>query len=189
MMMIRIAFTGHRPNSLGASVNGINIYDRRHPLRQAIRQAIVDMVNIITDDLSYPAGIITGGALGVDTDAAAAARRLQVPFMIAAPCRNQDARWPTPSRVAYRAMTSDADPALASMLAVNGEAITGGVVYVYNGTYPGAWCLHRRNEWMVDHSDVLIAVYNGSQSGGTYSCIQYAEKQNKRIVYIDPNDL
>ena len=35
---------------------------------------------------------------------------------------------------------------------------------------------HKRNEYMVDNSDEVLALWNGDLNGGTYSCLQYAEK-------------
>ncbi len=43
--------------------------------------------------------------------------------------------------------------------------------------------LDNRNKYMVNNSDYVLAVWNGS-SGGTYNCIKYAKKQNKKIDYI-----
>jgi uncharacterized phage-like protein YoqJ len=34
-----------------------------------------------------------------------------------------------------------------------------------------------RNEWMVNHANILLALWDGS-TGGTYNCIQYAMKKN-----------
>ena len=41
---------------------------------------------------------------------------------------------------------------------------------------------------MVDNADKVIAVWDGSK-GGTYNCVKYAEKQNKEIIVINPNDI
>ncbi|MBR3438062.1 MAG: WYL domain-containing protein [Clostridia bacterium] len=41
-----------------------------------------------------------------------------------------------------------------------------------------------RNKWMVDHSNWLIAVYNGS-AGGTKNTIEYAKKEGIEIHIID----
>ena len=41
--------------------------------------------------------------------------------------------------------------------------------------YPGPWCYHKRNEWMVDHSTHVLAYLNPEKkSGGTFACVQYA---------------
>ena len=40
---------------------------------------------------------------------------------------------------------------------------------------------------MVDKSDLVIAIFNGNERGGTLYTINYAKKQNKRIEIIDLN--
>jgi len=42
----------------------------------------------------------------------------------------------------------------------------------------------QRNEWMVNHSARVIAVYNG-EAGGTRNTIEYAKKQGVSLVMID----
>jgi len=46
-----------------------------------------------------------------------------------------------------------------------------------------SYCMHRRNCYMVDNSYVLIAYLNKT-FGGTFNTVKYAEKKNKKIVYI-----
>ena len=41
---------------------------------------------------------------------------------------------------------------------------------------------------MIDNSDILIAVFDGSKSG-TKNCIDYAKKHNKEIIIIDLNKI
>jgi uncharacterized phage-like protein YoqJ len=43
--------------------------------------------------------------------------------------------------------------------------------------YKGPWQYHKRNEWMVDNADRVLAYWSGKEEGGTYACIQYAEKK------------
>lgn len=47
--------------------------------------------------------------------------------------------------------------------------------------YLGPWVYQDRNEWMVDESDEVIAWWDERPGGGTYNCIQYAEKVNKHV--------
>ena len=42
-------------------------------------------------------------------------------------------------------------------------------------------CMLKRNRYMVDKSDLVIAVFNGIKSGGTWYTINYAQKKNKTI--------
>ena len=49
-------------------------------------------------------------------------------------------------------------------------------------------CMDKRNKYMVDQSDVIIAVWSGRPSG-TGKTVQYAQSQGKPIVTINPNSL
>lgn len=42
----------------------------------------------------------------------------------------------------------------------------------------------KRNIWMVDHSALLIAVFNG-EPGGTLNTIRYAQQRHVEIMYAD----
>lgn len=50
-------------------------------------------------------------------------------------------------------------------------------------------CMHKRNEYMVDRSSRIIAVYDGKSSGGTRYTLQYAMKMGLNSVIIDPETL
>ena len=41
-----------------------------------------------------------------------------------------------------------------------------------------------RNDYMVDHSDLVLAIWNGEQSGGTWHTIQYAKAKGKQVDII-----
>ena len=44
-------------------------------------------------------------------------------------------------------------------------------------------CDDERDQYMVDNSDMLIAIWDGIDAGGVYNTILKAKKQNKNIVY------
>jgi uncharacterized phage-like protein YoqJ len=44
-------------------------------------------------------------------------------------------------------------------------------------------CYQTRNEWMVDHSARVIAVFNG-EKGGTLNTIRYAEKHGVPVINV-----
>lgn len=163
-----IAFTGHRPDKIGG-------YDETSPKRFALRQEIQATLQRAVDKYSttHQIIVISGGALGVDQDAARIAYQMNIPFIVAQPCKNHESKWFKESQIKY-----------AKMLELAHE-----VVLVSDGTYDelGAKCMQDRNIWMVDHCDALIAVWDGT-SGGTANCVKYALKVNKPIVYINPND-
>lgn len=52
------------------------------------------------------------------------------------------------------------------------------------GEHYRPWFYQKRNEWMVDHCDILCAVWDGTP-GGTANCIKYANKVGRKIVYMD----
>ena len=52
-----------------------------------------------------------------------------------------------------------------------------------------AACYRRRNQWMVDNADTVLAVYtpiDADRRSGTAATVRYARKKLKRIVYIHP---
>jgi uncharacterized phage-like protein YoqJ len=46
-----------------------------------------------------------------------------------------------------------------------------------------------RNEWMVDHCNDLLAVWDGSD-GGTGNCVRYAQRilEPSKLHRVNPND-
>lgn len=146
---MRIAITGHRPNKLGSEYDGVG------PYSNAIRRALQDVINI-----HKPTQLITGMALGVDMLWAEAGILNKVPFTAAIPCAGQDSVWPPKSRERYRLITSNP---LCTIHFVSMKPYT-------------PECMQARNIWMVDNSDMLIAIWDGS-SGGTKNCYDYAANQ------------
>lgn len=58
------------------------------------------------------------------------------------------------------------------------------VVIVSSGGY-GVEKMQVRNEWMVDHCDLLVALWDGS-SGGTGNCVRYARRVGRPTVNLWP---
>jgi uncharacterized phage-like protein YoqJ len=54
--------------------------------------------------------------------------------------------------------------------------------------YPGPWVYQKRNEWMVDNADVVMAYWSGKEKGGTWNCVEYTRKVKKPLtnIYHDP---
>lgn len=56
------------------------------------------------------------------------------------------------------------------------------------GSQPGAIGYKKRNYYMVDHADVLLAVYdNGTVRSGTGMTVNYARKKGLKIIFIHPD--
>lgn len=155
-----VAVTGHRPDKLGGE------YDMKGPISKKIYQ---ELDRLVTD--LKPTLMISGMALGVDMLFANVAINRKIPFDAYAPFRGQEARWPEQSQKLYSKMLGYARA----------------VVYVCNEGYE-VWKMQKRNEAMVDSSDVLIAVWDGSK-GGTFNCVNYAINQEVEIKRINPLEL
>lgn len=149
----RIAFTGHRPDKLGG------YYPNQ--LHLAVKQVLREKLGMHQHNGTVVA--MSGMALGVDTWAAEACVELGIPFIAAVPFVGQESRWPEKSRIAYKNLLDKAKE----------------VTVVSPGAY-SARAMHRRNEYMVDWANLVLAVWDGS-SGGTAACVAYAHKRDKPI--------
>lgn len=110
----------------------------------------------ISYDKSRPDTVITGMANGFDLWAGHEAMAAGIPIVAAVPFRDHK------SRVVDKALYLE-------IIEYAKE-----VVYVYDKPgYPGAWVYQKRNEWMVDHAERLLACWDGS-GGGTANCVKYA---------------
>ena len=49
-------------------------------------------------------------------------------------------------------------------------------------------CLNDRNKWMVDHSEIVMGIFDGRRRGGTKHCLSYARRQGKRVIWHDLRD-
>ena len=115
---------------------------------------------------------ITGMAAGFDLWAADEAIKLGLDITAAVPWRGHKPR--------------KADEELYAHILASAKS----VVYVVDqDNYPGGWVYQKRNEWMVDHADLIMAYWNPNKPfGGTYNCYQYAKDQDKPIanIWYDP---
>lgn len=166
-----MSFTGHRPNKFGT-------YDESSPIIIAIKAELEKAIRYCITECGT-ALFIAGGALGVDTWAAEIVLKLRddeklpVKLLLAVPCKSQELRWPKPSQARYNNMLKRAD----------------GVKMVFEGTYEqNPKCMHDRDEWMVNSSQGLIAVWDGSP-GGTGHTAEYAKKVGKPIYRIIPGNV
>lgn len=151
-----VAFTGHRPDKLGG-------YETPNPTQRWVCWCLHDELLALKPDQT-----ITGMAQGVDQWAAAICLNNNIPYIAAIPFVGQESMWPAAAQSRWRYLL--------------GRAVE--TVVVCEGAYAPAK-MQKRNEWMVDHCDVLLAVWDGT-SGGTANCVRYAEKKKKMIVRIKP---
>ena len=158
-----ICVTGHRPDKLyGYDLNDPNWMKLKNKLKELLIE------NKCTEAIS-------GMALGVDTIFALAVLELKnegynIKLHCAIPCRNHSRKWRMESVVMYNAILEKAD-----------------IVKLVSNEEYRPWHMQRRNRYMVDLADKVIAVWNGT-AGGTGNCVEYAEKENKEIIRINPNE-
>lgn len=147
---MKVAITGHRPE---------NILDEKWT-----REAIQESLKIMEASL-----VIQGMAAGVDLWSAAAAWKLNLPYIAARPWATHTAG--KANTVAYEWVLKNAVE----------------VVNISDATsYPGPQIYKTRNIYMVDKGDVVLAVWNGLTYGGTYHAVQYAIQADKKIFRINP---
>ena len=152
----RCCFTGHRPEKLSRTEQAI-----KSDLKKEIKLAIKDGYNVY----------LTGMARGTDLWAAEIILDLQkrnkdLKLICAVPYEGFELRWSEQWQTLYRQVLAEAD-----LVKVIGK-----------GYHPGIFQI--RNEWMVDRSSRVIAVYNG-QAGGTRNTICYADRHSIPVRSID----
>ena len=151
----RCCFTGHRPEKLHMSEA-----DVCSALEREIRAAVADGFQTF----------ITGMARGVDIWAAEIVLRIRdegspIHLIAASPYKGFENAWSLEWRSRYASIMAAADIAR----------------FISTGYNRG--CFQRRNEWMVDHSARVIAVFNG-EKGGTKNTIDYADRHGVPVVII-----
>jgi len=114
-------------------------------------------------------------ALGIDQICAEVvlelkARHPEITLECAFPCETQAVRWSESQRERYYRIAEQCDK--ETMLQ-----------HHYDKD-----CMQKRNRYMVDSSDIIIAVWNGKPSG-TGNTIRYAQEQEKTVIVIDPQTL
>ena len=157
-------FTGHRPSGLSFG------YDETDAECIRIKgELLLEIQRMITNH--NVTRFITGMALGVDTWAAEAVLELKktypdIELFAAVPCPEQTRLWNRAQRERYKNILSRCDE----------------VKLISEKWTP--YCMTKRNQYMVNKSRYLIAVWNGSFSCGTGKTVEYARKKEKNMVII-----
>lgn len=159
-------FTGHRPDKLFG-------YDRNSKgnvrVLNDLREEIIYLIEV--EEVSI---FITGMALGIDTWAALIIIELKeiyphIKLIGAIPCKEYYSTWEEESIKEFHYIISKCDQ----------------YFYVVDTKYTKT-CLKKRNMWMVDRAKYVLAIFNNENNGGTYHCIQYAERKGRIVVTINP---
>ena len=162
--------TGHRPKGFPWDYANKKCIEHKSCLA-LLREKIIELTS------EGYRRFISGGALGADSDFAEIIIDLRksaypdIMLEIAVPCPNQDLKWRAEDKRRYKKICNAADS-----------------VNVISEKYTN-FCMQKRNEYMVDHSDFVIVVWNGETQGGTYRTFQYAQRKKKPFMVIDLQDL
>lgn len=156
--------TGHRPKGFpfqyGVDKQKHNAYLKA--LKEKIKLAITGYG--ITN-------FISGMAVGADLDFAETVLKLRNKYPVtlecAIPCPNQTLKWNNKDKLRYEKILKRADE-----------------VNLVSERYTPE-CMLKRNRYMVNKSELVIAVFNGIEKGGTWYTISYAKKENKVILLLN----
>jgi uncharacterized phage-like protein YoqJ len=175
-----VSFTGHRPNEI------FGTYELENPKAKLLAKKMIKVIEhlIETEGASH---FISGGALGTDQIAFICVNKLKekhphIKNIIAIPFRNQDANWKSETdKTRYEKIKKLAD-----------DVVFVDEIDYYNkdkSVEVGAFSkkkMQLRNMYMVDQSQILVAVFNGEKSG-TKNCVDYAQHKKKKVIVMDPN--
>lgn len=159
------AFTGHRPKSFPWK------YNEATPDCVLLKEVLAKQIKLLADR-----GVtdwLSGMAQGTDLWCAQIVLGLRkknsaLRLCCVLPCEDQEVKWPAPIQEQYRSILGQAND----------------VIYV--GRKYRRECMLKRNRWMVDHSSILSAVYNGSFRSGTGMTVRYARQLGREIYIFDP---
>ena len=151
---MRVALTGHRPERLGLPV------DETSKEWSRIRTWLEDTLFNLRSD-SDKLHVYSGMATGSDFLFAILGCLIEYTKLhCVLPCKNYNS-----SHQYYEEIKAKAD----EWIELSDE--------FYKG------CDNVRDQYMVDHCDVLIAIWDGNKSGGVWSTIRKAQKAGKTIIY------
>lgn len=154
-------FTGHRPAKIGFSEGSEEMTELKNSIASEI-------LGLITE--RGVRHFISGMALGIDTYAAETVLKLReiypdITLECALPCRTQSNKWSAVNKERYNEILSKADKVT--------------VLHEYYSYI----CMKDRDKYMVDNSDIVLAVWNGTP-GGTAFTVSYARETGKEIIII-----
>jgi len=165
----KIMVTGHRPNKIGG-------YKQNPVATYIYRWLGIQLIKQLNEHEKIEC--ISGMALGVDIIFATIVKLLKekhpdkISLIAALPYENHGSNWPILSQEYHKTILESCNEAIV----------------VCRGSHAN-FKLLQRDEWMVNRANLVLAVWNGDCSGGTYHTIKYAQAKNKEIIYIDQKKL
>ena len=161
--------TGHRPDKLG------NSWSVEHSISRSIQKEVYNWLKYILEHTDH-LHVIAGGALGFDTHLALATLKLKqevgnVALEIAVPHKNFNGKWSGDDKEVFKLIASMSDE----------------IHYVSTNSEFSLNDLELRNRYMVRKSDIVLALWDGS-NGGTSNAFHFANRNNKPIIWLKPKE-
>jgi uncharacterized phage-like protein YoqJ len=167
---MRVTITGHRPDKLFPKDRAAYSHERYLQLVEFCKGALewyIKRVKATNPDETVEFNI--GMALGFDMAFARACVEMGIPFYAYIPFRGQERLWKEEwQHTEYK-----------ELLAKAVEIITAVDTDNYHPAH-----MHTRNHMMVDHSERVLTLWDGSNSGGTAACIVYTQRRGKKYDTI-----
>ena len=160
---MKVALTGHRPQRLGLPEDELD--DKWEKIRDWIVHNLTQMIQTTTlenDQLEIYCGMASGSDIlfGMTSAFLKAGNVIPLKIHCILPCKNYNSL-----HKYYKDIKILADECIE----------------LSDEFYKG--CDSVRDQYMVDHCDVLLAIWDGNKSGGVWSTIRKAQKAGKQIIY------
>jgi len=157
-------FTGHRPLNLPFE------FSKKDAKYKLFKELLTFLIREQIE--SGVTRFLTGIALGIDLIAAKAIIKLRkkhpdISLEAVIPCANQQCKWQTKQTLEYKKILKKCDK----------------VIILQDEYTPD--CMQKRNCFMVDISDCVLAVWNGTASG-TAQTVYYALGKNLPVTVLNP---
>jgi uncharacterized phage-like protein YoqJ len=163
--MLTVAFTGYRPKKMPFTEN------KKDELYIRFREQQHKVINRLIERgyTEFISGVATGFDTWVAEDVLEFRKKNKdLRLECAIPFPDQDKKWERADQKRRQKILKQAD--LSTIVSEH-----------YSSD-----CYFARNRYMVDKADVVVCAFDG-QSGGTAYTVNYALKQNKIVIQINPS--
>lgn len=131
-----------------------------HQVKQMMRMVLLDIRSA-----ERGVALLSGGARGVDLWAVEIAIKSSVPYELVLPFDDYAERW------------LDVDKAQLDYYRER-------ALRIHTIGEPGKAAYFKRNRYLVDNCDLLVAVYDGKPGGGTAYTVDYARSVGREVRYV-----
>jgi len=162
----KCCFTGYRPQKFPFKLNS-NIAE----YSLLISRIEKTVTSLIEDDCKvFYSGMAEGfDMIGGETLLELRKKYKEIKIIAVVPCKNQEIKWKPEQQKRYKHLLKKCDK-----------------VIILQDNYTTD-CMNKRNKYMVEHSSVVIACFNGKPSG-TGNTIRIAKEKGCKVRIINPED-